>query len=116
MGDFRLHIKNVYKIENEILEQRFATGLSAMHSADTNVQALFHGTSLKAAHSIIATGFQLPQTGGMFGAGVYFAKTPLKSWQYSLHKGSAYLLVSDVALGLSKPARKGKNVDPRVDL
>merc|ERR1712039_1090404 len=53
---------------------------------------------------------------GMFGKGVYFAKTPLKSWQYSSRKNFNYILACDVALGKSKPARKGKNINPDVDL
>merc|ERR1719401_328010 len=87
-----------------------------MHSRDPNVQLLFHGTSLRAAKAIVDNGFQLPSAGGMFGAGIYFARTPLKSWQYSNGKGSAYLLVSSVALGASKPARRGKQIDPKIDL
>jgi len=44
---------------------------------------LFHGTSPDAIQSILQRGFRLPEGGGMFGRGVYFAKCPLKSAQYS---------------------------------
>ena len=45
------------------------------------MERLFHGTSKDAAHAIVADGFRLPTHGGMFGAGIYFADTPLKSLQ-----------------------------------
>lgn len=44
---------------------------------------LFHGTSPGALQSILQDGFRLPESGGMFGRGVYFAECPLKSAQYS---------------------------------
>jgi len=44
---------------------------------------LFHGTSWEGAKGIIANGFQLPDYPGMFGKGIYFADSPLKSWQYA---------------------------------
>lgn len=44
---------------------------------------LFHGTDPASAKIIAADGFRLPSYAGMFGKGVYFAYTPLKSVQYS---------------------------------
>lgn len=44
---------------------------------------LFHGTVPSSAESIVRDGFQLPTWSGMFGRGIYFAKDPLKSVNYS---------------------------------
>merc|ERR1712048_171599 len=44
---------------------------------------LFHGTSMENALKIVKSGFQLPTKKGMFGRGVYFADTPLKSATFS---------------------------------
>merc|ERR1712048_619233 len=43
----------------------------------------------------------------MFGAGVYFADNPRKSWNYSKQSGCPYLLVCDVALGRRKKLQSG---------
>merc|ERR1712118_130982 len=43
-----------------------------------NPKRLFHGTSRRAADSIVAGGFRLPSRAGMFGKGIYFVECPLK--------------------------------------
>ena len=55
--------------------------------------------------AILADGFRLPSHAGMFGRGIYFADTPLKSLQYTggtfgcVGGGRRYMLVCDVELG-----------------
>lgn len=48
---------------------------------------LFHGTDVAAAQQIVEAGFQIPKSPGMFGRGVYFARSPLKSEMYSKGAG-----------------------------
>ena len=67
---------------------------------------LFHGTGKDAARAILADGFRLPAHAGMFGRGIYFADTPLKSLQYTggrlgccVGGGGRFMLVCDVELG-----------------
>jgi hypothetical protein len=68
------------------------------------VTRLYHGTSARAAQAIVQSGFKLPERAGMFGKGIYFADTPLKSLQYSQPlswNNMGVMLVCDVALGNS---------------
>lgn len=90
MYPFSLDVERVYAIQNPVL-----------HFGDVraNVQSLYHGTSNSGAKDIARQGFRLPARPGMFGRGLYFADTPLKSWQYSVMNCSKYILVCDVALG-----------------
>merc|ERR1712113_1038031 len=70
--------------------------------------------SWECARAIISNGFRLPKKSGMFGKGIYFAQTPLKSWQYSQvsdHE-TQFMLVCDVALGL-ETEMKDAGVPPR---
>lgn len=55
-----------------------------------NAMRLFHGTSPESAQQILLGGFQLPNHKGMFGKGIYFAKTPLKSTGYAKKAGVGY--------------------------
>lgn len=88
---------------------------------------LFHGTSVENAARIIKDGFQLPKKhshGGMFGKGIYFAETPLKSVNYARKEslfsrtigwffgnpksgGGLQMLLCDVHLGRSWCLRLG---------
>merc|ERR1712113_1191604 len=85
-----------------------------LRSENPNVKQLYHGTSWECARAIIANGFQMPKIAGMFGKGIYFAGTPLKSWQYSQVSDHAtqFMLVCDVALGL-ETAMKNAGAPPR---
>lgn len=99
---------------------------------------LFHGTAVENADKIVKNGFQVPHRhahGGMFGKGIYFAGTPLKSMNYthkegkfsrfsgwlagnSLSSGGLQMLLCDVYLGRSRTRRLGAwpDLDPDVDL
>lgn len=117
----RLELEEAYKVSEESRQaERFAARVDANGSRRTNVQRLFHGTALENMEKIIDGGFKLPSHAGMFGKGVYFAHTPLKSWRYSAAKGtwrgsrSRYLLVCDVALGNVKKIHRAANAfDPK---
>lgn len=96
---------------------------------------LFHGTSAANALTIVKDGFKLPEKRGMFGRGVYFAETPLKSARFApddskwslrrlFQEGprfgdnkEGHLLLCDVHLGNSKTLRKAAaNLNPAEDL
>lgn len=105
---------------------------------------LFHGTSMENALKIAKSGFQIPTKKGMFGRGVYFADTPLKSANfapenlylidhvqrfakkglqrglYDMIKGRrevGQMLLCDVYLGRTKTLRRAcNNFDPEIDL
>merc|ERR1712113_678199 len=64
---------------------------------------------------IVTDGFRLPSRAGMFGKGIYFADTPLKSWQYSVNKKSRYLLIAEVALGRPMKQSTARNINPQTD-
>lgn len=72
--DFSLGVANLYRVER-------GSSTSAVEGADS-IRPLFHGTQWESAKGIICDGFRLPEKGGMFGKGIYFADCPLKSWRY----------------------------------
>lgn len=101
MYDFELEVVRVFELSNPGLEQRFRLIQNRLNSEDPQIKQLYHGTSWEHARDIIANGFKLPKHNGMFGKGIYFAGTPLKSWQYSniSFHSTQFMLVCDVALG-----------------
>eukprot|EP00927_Polykrikos_kofoidii_P086701 TRINITY_DN9800_c0_g1_i1.p1 TRINITY_DN9800_c0_g1~~TRINITY_DN9800_c0_g1_i1.p1 ORF type:complete len:593 (+),score=54.28 TRINITY_DN9800_c0_g1_i1:95-1780(+) len=109
MYPMKLSLQSVFVISAPQLQQRFVDGKAALLSHDPNVRQLYHGTSVGACKSICRNGFKLPPTKGMFGKGIYFADTPMKSWQYSTRTKSGFLLLSDVNLGQPKVAKQAMN-------
>eukprot|EP00427_Karlodinium_veneficum_P025152 CAMPEP_0169119066 /NCGR_PEP_ID=MMETSP1015-20121227/31345_1 /TAXON_ID=342587 /ORGANISM="Karlodinium micrum, Strain CCMP2283" /LENGTH=264 /DNA_ID=CAMNT_0009181895 /DNA_START=24 /DNA_END=818 /DNA_ORIENTATION=+ len=81
------HIKYKKEVTLKRLWRVMPTELWSKSEADAlqygNMMRLFHGTSPPNAKSIVMNGFSLPSKAGMFGKGIYFAKTPLKSVQYA---------------------------------
>jgi len=118
MYPFNLEVVSVYSVTNHSLKQKYIdtktrlqSKTAGRHSSGSGchpVMHLYHGTSKQAAAAIITGGFKLPTIAGMFGKGVYFADTPLKSWQYSTKTGSQFLLVCEVALGNQMPLRHAR--------
>eukprot|EP00928_Gymnodinium_smaydae_P022745 TRINITY_DN189_c0_g5_i1.p1 TRINITY_DN189_c0_g5~~TRINITY_DN189_c0_g5_i1.p1 ORF type:complete len:512 (-),score=36.99 TRINITY_DN189_c0_g5_i1:221-1711(-) len=117
MYPFALSLDRVYKVINPELQTKFdgaSSGLDPQYRS--NVQALFHGSNTRAIRSIIQGGFRLPTIAGMFGKGIYFADTPLKSWQYSTRTQGNLLLLCDVALGNEKKVKHAvSSFDPKRD-
>lgn len=91
---------------------------------------LFHGTSVSVAEKICKMGFKIPNSAGMFGRGLYFARCPLKSvqytkkddgWTFSLRKRfldssgptdvQQAMLLCDVYLGRIRTERNKCNID-----
>ena len=91
----------------------------ARHKGST-VTRLFHGTTKDAARAILTDGFRLPSHAGMFGRGIYFADTPLKSLQYTGSGwlgGGRFMLVCDVELGHQLQTTTAKtSLSPETDL
>jgi len=104
-------------------------------------ERLFHGTSAANTRNIIQEGFKLPTRAGMFGKGIYFAKCPLKSANYSreefslsgvvagigrfmnqglkqaLQQQEGHMLLCDVHLGRVRTVKRANNkLDPAKDL
>jgi len=99
---------------------------------------LFHGSSPQHCANIMSKGFGIPNHRGMFGAGLYFAESPLKSVQYAQKSksggflkwlgqmfgtskehdfGGSQMLICDVYLGRSKTVRSAwPGIDPITDL
>ena len=105
MYPLQLQVVEALAVFNRGLDEDFSAQPAKIVQAcgDPNVKQLYHGTSAVAAKEIVTHSFVLPQRHGMFSKGIYFAGTPLKSWQYST---TGYMLVCDVALGrLDKPQR-----------
>merc|ERR1719412_1902660 len=105
MYPFTLDIVELLTVRNAKLAAQFERAKANTLPEDPfgpNIRRLYHGTSAAAAKEIIAEGFQLPTGAGMFGRGIYFADTPLKSWQYSSKTGWDWILVCDVILGRQK--------------
>lgn len=111
---FRLSVENVFAISNTELSA--ASQEQRLRMGEPQLRRLYHGTSRDSARAICTDGFVLPGHAGMFGKGVYFAETPLKSWRYSSGKGSRFMIVAEVALGATKVTRKARpELNPEVD-
>eukprot|EP00928_Gymnodinium_smaydae_P057765 TRINITY_DN40989_c0_g1_i1.p1 TRINITY_DN40989_c0_g1~~TRINITY_DN40989_c0_g1_i1.p1 ORF type:complete len:493 (+),score=28.09 TRINITY_DN40989_c0_g1_i1:41-1519(+) len=117
MYPFALSLEKVYEVSNPELQAKFDEASAAMEPQHGNhVQQLFHGSNMTAIRSIIQDGFRLPTMAGMFGKGIYFADTPLKSWQYSAKKKGTLMLLCDVALGNEKKVKHAASrFDPKRD-
>lgn len=96
---FSLKLVGLHKVMNPALESLFDGRTT--ESRTENVRQLFHGSTLRNTHGILCSGFRLPGKAGMFGAGIYFADCPLKSWQYC-RDGRGAVLLCDVDLGNSR--------------
>eukprot|EP00931_Biecheleriopsis_adriatica_P021900 TRINITY_DN14194_c0_g1_i1.p1 TRINITY_DN14194_c0_g1~~TRINITY_DN14194_c0_g1_i1.p1 ORF type:complete len:367 (-),score=26.43 TRINITY_DN14194_c0_g1_i1:43-1143(-) len=109
--DFHVTLEQAYRISSPDLEEQFST-FCANHRdkrKTSNRKQLFHGTAASCAKSIIESGFRLPNAGGMFGKGVYFADTPLKSMQYAGGCFSRTMLLCEVELGNTMMKRMADN-------
>jgi len=115
--NFSLELVDAFRVHCPALEQRFDEFCEA-HGRDrraSNRQKLFHGTPRESARSILSSGFRLPEKGGMFGKGVYFASAPLKSFQYA--RGDGTILLCEVALGKTmKTYHANNSLEPERDL
>lgn len=111
-----LKVVRTYRIDSP-RQQAFESVKQSFGNA-ANVTTLFHGTSsASVVQSIVRNGFRLPPNHGqnMFGPGIYFARNPQKSYDYTSIGG--YILVCDVILGVTKKVREPKpHLDPRRDL
>lgn len=74
--DFGLEVRRIWRVKSG--EEEATPPLRRTNEG----QHLFHGTNRSGCKGILSDGFRLPEHGGMFGTGIYFADCPLKSWQY----------------------------------
>jgi len=105
--DFSMVLERAFKVTNSRLKSdfdEFGEKLLKKGRSGNQLQ-LFHGTQSSHAASIVAEGFRLPNHAGMFGKGVYFADTPLKSLQYTKTGDIGTILLCLVELGNTKIQR-----------
>jgi len=120
---YRMTVKHLWRVASKSCLNE----LEAIAAPLGRPTQLFHGTSVENAAKIVKNGFQVPRRhlhGGMFGKGIYFAETPLKSvnyarregwlsraagWLFSEKKsaGGLQMLLCDVYLGRSRTLRFG---------
>ena len=124
---FGMSLAKAWRLHNPAAEASWQDMQATREQAgkESAVTHLFHGTSEESARAIVADGFRLPSSAGMFGKGLYFADCPLKSLQYAslpcwLGGGCGcaqrYMLVCAVELGRTKVKTNAKNLDPDLDL
>jgi hypothetical protein len=101
----------VEELKNPELYQRYEKYKNELD--DPNEKMLFHGTTERAARSILARGFA-PSLNkrSAYGMGVYFAKAASYSKGYSRagRDQIAFLLFCNVALGRSAPGRTNQEI------
>jgi len=107
---YDLTIGEIYRVDNPSLKNKFKS------KSRSNIRQLYHGTTTSGVLGICKYGFRLPSkyNPNMFGAGVYLAQVPQKSYEYTDFNG--YVLICDVAIGRAKTIREPKWLDPREDL
>lgn len=112
MGSESSRYVRAWRITNRKTKEAFDKYISTLK--DANIVPLWHGSRNENFHSILCTGLQTKPnakiTGKMFGYGIYFAPSFMKSLGYTSINGSywargrsdvAYMAIFDVALGKS---------------
>jgi hypothetical protein len=137
---YKLRVRKLWRVRQcDVLQQQESQAVQLGEPTQ-----LFHGTNTANALKIATSGFQLPIKKGMFGRGVYFAETPLKSAKFAPEdvnfiehiqrfaqkgfqqgvsdliagrKERGQMLLCDVYLGTTKILRHSRNdFDPEIDL
>lgn len=78
-GSQEYRIDKIYRVYNSELETRWKNRANP----SDNIFNLWHGTSKRNLMAIVENGLKLPDGGGMFGPGIYFAPLSIKSMGYS---------------------------------
>lgn len=85
-------VKRVYRVINQTHKKRFDNYLKS--NDITTVKQLWHGSRNENWFSILQNGLQLNPnaiiTGKMFGQGIYFAPSSMKSWNYTSFRGTSW--------------------------
>lgn len=85
-------VKTVYRVINKAHKKRFDAYLKDEHIK--TVKQLWHGSRNENWFSILDSGLQLNPnariTGKMFGHGIYFAPSSMKSWNYTSYYGTSW--------------------------
>ncbi|PAA79664.1 hypothetical protein BOX15_Mlig034564g1 [Macrostomum lignano] len=96
--NIKVRILTIEKIENPVLDRRVYHVYDQLVKKNSEPLLLIHGTTGDKAERIIQEGFQVG-TGGMYGAGIYFATDTSKSAQYAIDSRVKTLLLCNVVLG-----------------
>lgn len=90
-------VRNVYRVINHRTQKAFDEHLKKM--TNPKVKLLWHGSKNENWQSIMGKGLLLNPdaaiTGKMFGQGIYFAPSAMKSWGYTSYSGSYWAHGSD---------------------
>lgn len=85
-------VKNVYRVINQPHKERF-DGYMKKYGIK-KVKQLWHGSRNENWYSIFTNGLVLNPnaiiTGKMFGQGIYFAPSSMKSWNYTSYRGTSW--------------------------
>ena len=101
---FGMSLAKAWRLHNPAAEASWQDMQATREQAgkESAVTHLFHGTSEESARAIVADGFRLPSSAGMFGKGLYFADMVSKSANYCMGTSAnptAVMTLCDVALG-----------------
>ena len=93
MGSYANRLKNVWKVANEKQEKAYEKYSKEEDIRKRDAKLLWHGTRNENLFNILKTGLVLRPTnavltGSMFGKGLYFSPTFLKSLNYTSVRGS----------------------------
>jgi len=105
-------VDKIVEVKNPELKIRFLKVSTKLFDREPQTVKKFHGTSDDGVDGITKTGFRLPASPGMYGAGIYLATDSSKSAQEIYTKGSNKLILCDVLLGNSLVVDKAT---PRMD-
>lgn len=90
--NLRRKVLTIYRVKNHTHEENFAHYLKKNHI--DNVKLFWHGSRTENWFSIINKGLLLNPnaiiTGKMFGNGIYFAHSAMKSWGYTSGRGAKW--------------------------
>ena len=91
-GELKSKVANIYRVDSKAHRERFEKYLKDNNLTKKDIKTLWHGSRNENWLSIIEKGLMIHPnakiTGKMFGYGIYFAPSALKSWGYTSYTGS----------------------------
>lgn len=112
--DLGRKVKRIYRVISKVQQEKFNAYLKNNHI--TRIQQFWHGSRNENWMSIILNSLKLNPdaviTGKMFGKGIYFAPSSMKSWNYTSFRGTYWAKGnSDIAFMGLYAAAYGKPYD-----
>lgn len=92
LGESAPHFKKAFRVKNKKTDDRFYEYVRKNNIPNSEIQFLYHGSRNQNYYGLISQGPLLnpkaPITGKMFGQGIYFAPSSMKSWNYTSYRGT----------------------------